>query len=192
MRVYRERLGAPATWWLVAAGFVLLFGTTLLAGLSITTGVAAYAALAALCTTTLLVWGHATIEVTDAELHAGSQRIPLERIGLVTALNAAQARELRGPRADPAAYLLIRPYLTEAVYVEVAGKPTGRPYWLVGTRHPAELAAAIERARLHGGHGTSWHDVAADHAAAAGDHAATAAAPGPAGEPSPGKDSNAW
>ena len=28
MRVYRERLGAPASWWLAATGCVLLFGTT--------------------------------------------------------------------------------------------------------------------------------------------------------------------
>jgi hypothetical protein len=26
------------------------------------------------------------------------------------------------------------------------------PYWLVGTRHPAELAAIIERSRLKTGH----------------------------------------
>jgi hypothetical protein len=67
---------------------------------------------------------------------------------------------------------VIRPYLRRAVYVEVArpGAESGRghrrlrlrgfrlraevvsppadsPYWLVSTRHPAELAAAIEGAR---------------------------------------------
>jgi len=185
MRVYRERLGAPASWWLVSAVCVLLFGTTLWAGLSVAVAVAAYAGLAAACAATLLIWGKVTIEVTKAELLAGSRRLPLDQTGLVAALDASQARELRGPRADPAAYLLIRPYLTEAVYVEVAGKPAARPYWLIGTRHPAELAAAIERARLHGGTAPPWHDVAGDHAAKAG-------GPRPASELSPGKDSNAW
>jgi hypothetical protein len=31
--------------------------------------------------------------------------------------------------------------------VEVTGPAAGTPYWLVATRHPAELAAAINSAR---------------------------------------------
>ena len=146
MRVYTERLGAPVSWWLVVTACVALLGTTLSAGLSVTLAIAIYAGLESLCALVLLAWGAATIEVTAAELRAGSQRLPLERIDSVTALDAAQTRALRGPRADPAAYLLVRPYLPRAVYVAVAGRPAGRPYWLIGTRKPAELAAAIERA----------------------------------------------
>lgn len=142
MRVYSERLGAPVSWWLVVTGCVALLGTTLWAGLSVTLAIAIYAGLEAVCALVLLAWGAATIEVTAAELRAGSQRLPLERIESVTALDAAQTRALRGPRADPAAYLLVRPYLPRAVYVAVAG----RPYWLIGTRRPAELTVAIERA----------------------------------------------
>lgn len=142
MRVYSERLGAPVSWWLVVTGCVALLGTTLWAGLSVTLAIAIYAGLEAVCALVLLAWGSATIEVTAAELRAGSQRLPLERIESVTALDAAQTRALRGPRADPAAYLLVRPYLPRAVYVAVAG----RPYWLIGTRRPAELTVAIERA----------------------------------------------
>jgi hypothetical protein len=41
----------------------------------------------------------------------------------------------------------MRPYLRRHVYVEVTGDATGIPYWVVASRHPAELAAAIERAR---------------------------------------------
>ena len=41
----------------------------------------------------------------------------------------------------------IRPYLPESVYLEVAGRPAAQPYWLIGSRRPAELAAAIETAR---------------------------------------------
>jgi hypothetical protein len=65
----------------------------------------------------------------------------------VAALDEAQARELRGPRADPTAYMLIRPFLKLAVYIEITGDHQGRPYWLIGTRRPEELAAAIERSR---------------------------------------------
>jgi ABC-type amino acid transport substrate-binding protein len=89
----------------------------------------------------------------------------------VNALDRGQTRAIAGPRADPAAFTLIRPYLREAVYIEVTepaaggvprrrlrwrrwrpqievtGPAAGTPYWLVATRHPAELAAAINSAR---------------------------------------------
>jgi Protein of unknown function (DUF3093) len=197
MRVYRERLGVPALWWLAAAVCVLLLGTTLWAGLSISDAVWVYAVMGGATAATLLAWGSVSIEVTDAELRSGSQRLPLRQAGLVAALDAAQARELRGPGADPAAYLLIRPYLPEAVYVELAGKPPDRPYWLLGTRHPAQLAAAIERARPQADRDPSWHDVADDQAAAACAPLTTgqpqsATAPRQAGENGHGKDPNAW
>ncbi len=147
MRVYRERLGVPISWWLATTACVLLLGTTLWAGLSVTAGVASYAGLESACALALLGWGAAAVEVTERELRAGSRRLPLRLVAEVAALDAAQTRALRGPRADPAAYLLIRPYLPASVYVEVAGRPAGQPYWLIATRKPAELAAAIERAR---------------------------------------------
>jgi hypothetical protein len=95
----------------------------------------------------LLAYGRPRVEVTGTELRAGKSVLPLAAAGQVTALDAAQTRALRGPRADPAAVLLIRPYLPLAVYVEVTA-PGGAPYWLIGTRHPARLAAAIEASRL--------------------------------------------
>jgi hypothetical protein len=168
MRVYRERLGVPASWWLVALFLVLMLGTILWAGFSIIDAVAVYAILGGGSATFLLIWGSVTIELTDGELRAGAQRLPLHQVGQVTALDPAQTRALRGPRADPAAYLLIRPYLPKAVCIEVAGPQAAHPYWLIATRAPAELAAAIDRARPGPGHSASWDDVAGDHAAQAG------------------------
>ena len=147
MREYTERLGVPASWWLVVTACVALLGTTLWAGLSLTWAIAIYAGLASACALTLLAWGAATIVITDTELRAGAQRLPLAKVADVTALDPAQTRALRGPRADPAAYLLVRPYLPRAVYVGIEGRPADRPYWLIGTRRPAELVAAIERGR---------------------------------------------
>jgi hypothetical protein len=185
MRAYRERLGAPATWWLAAFGCVLLLGTPLWAGLSLVVAGAIYAALGAGSAATLLIWGGAAVEVRDGELLAGSRRLPLHQAGQVSALDREQTRALRGPRADPAAYLMSRPYLARAVYVEVAGRPAACPYWLIGSRRPGELAAAIEAARRADGAGIPWHDVAGSHTVATGISR-------PAAEPSGGKDGNAW
>jgi Protein of unknown function (DUF3093) len=147
MRVYRERLVVPASWWLPVTACAALLGTTLWAGLSIRTALVIYAALEGACAVTLIAWGSAQVTVTDRELRAGSQRLPLSQVAEVAALDKAQTRALRGPRADPAAYLLVRPYRPCAVYVEIDGRPPERPYWLVATRKPARLAEAIEQAR---------------------------------------------
>lgn len=151
MRVYRERLGVPLSWWLLITACVLLLGTTLWAGLSPAAALIIYAGLEAACALSLLVWGAATVEVTAGAVRAGPRRLPLGQVGEVTALDRAQTAALRGPRADPAAFLLIRPWLPESVYIEVAGRPPEQPYWLIATRRPAVLAAAVERAR-QGGH----------------------------------------
>lgn len=147
MRNYREQLSAPASWWLLGLLCVIMFGTTLWAGFSLLVALAVYLILGAACAAVLLTWGSATIEVTTGELRAGSASMSLSQAGEVAALDEAQARALRGPRADPAAFLLLRPYLKRAVYVEVTGQFSARPYWLIGTRRPAELAAAIESSR---------------------------------------------
>jgi Protein of unknown function (DUF3093) len=178
MRVYRERLVVPAWWWVVSACCVVLLGTTLWAGFSVLTGVAVYVALEAACALIFLSWGSVRIEVTGTEVLAGPRRrrtadgraqvraaggrrarLPLTRIAEVAAMDQAQTAALRGPRADPAAYMLIRPYLPSSVYVAVEGRPADEPYWLIGTRRPAELAAAIEQARSRVTGEPAWDDA---------------------------------
>jgi hypothetical protein len=147
MRNYSEQLRAPASWWVLGLLCAGIFGTTLWAGFSLLVAIAVYLVLGAGCAAALLTWGSVTIEVSTGELRAGSATMSLSQAGEVAALDDVQARALRGPRADPAAFLLIRPYLKQAVYVEVTGQFADRPYWLLGSRRPAELAAAIERSR---------------------------------------------
>jgi hypothetical protein len=172
MRVYHERLRVPLGWWLLGLATIVLLATELAAGYSWPVVAAIYAVLVGGLVLMLLSWGRPTVEVGGGELRAGPARLRLAAVGEVSALDEAQTRSLRGPRGDPAAFLMIRPYLRRAVYVEVArpgaesrrghrrlrlrgfriqaeavSPPTDSPYWLVSTRHPAELAAAIEGAR---------------------------------------------
>jgi hypothetical protein len=147
MRSYTERLRVPAGFWILGEFSAVIFASTVWAGFSVVVAVASYVLFCGGCAALLLSWGRARIEVHDGELRAGSLTLPLTMAGEVAALDEAQTRALRGPRADPAAYMLIRPYLRLAVYIEVTGEHQERPYWLLGTRRPAELAAAIERSR---------------------------------------------
>ena len=147
MHLYRERLSAPPLWWVVGMASMLTFGAVVWTGFDPWITLAVFAALILITAAFLVNWGRATIEVTDGELRVGTDTLPLTAVGEVRALDEAQARALRGPRADPRAYMLIRPYLRYAVYIEVTGRDAVHPYWLLATRRPAELAAAIESSR---------------------------------------------
>ena len=152
MHDYRERLRVPLAWWLLAVPTVLILGATLYAGLAEPWPIIIMTGLAAGCTALLITMGLATVELRDGTLRAGSAVLPLTAVGEVVCLDENHTRLLRGPRADPAARLYSRPYLKESVYLAVAPSGSVPPYWLIGTRHPAELAAAIERCRVQAGH----------------------------------------
>lgn len=150
MLLYRERLRVPVSWWLVAAACVFILGTTLAAGLSVVIGIAIYLVMGALVAIGFAVWGSATVQVTESEVIAGSARLAIDQVSDVSALDAEQTAALRGPNADTAAFILVRPYLARSVYVAVTGRPASRPYLLIATRRPVELAAAIESAVVGG------------------------------------------
>ncbi len=153
MRDYRERLRVPLAWWLLAVPTVLILGATLYAGLAEPWPAIIMTGLAAGCATFLITLGLATVEISDGKLRTGNALLPLTAVSEVVILDEKQTTRLRGPRADPAAHLYSRPYLKESVYLAMdpaAGSTT--PYWLVGTRHPAKLAAAVERCRVQAGH----------------------------------------
>jgi hypothetical protein len=152
MHDYRERLYVPLAWWLLSVPTVLILGATLYAGLAEPWPVIIMAGLAAGCAAFLVTAGLATLELRDGALRAGNAVLPLAAVSEVACLDENQTRRLRGPRADPAAYLYSRPYLKESVYLAAATPGSATPYWLIGTRHPAELAAAIGRCRVQAGH----------------------------------------
>ena len=147
MRSYREHLRVPVSWWLLAIPVIAILGGELYAGFGGFIPPLIYAVFTAVVAGFLLMWGSASVEVTDGALRAGNATLPLRLVGDVVPLDEKQAALLRGRRADPAAHLMLRPYIKRAVYVALADPSDGVPYWLVATRHPAELASAIERSR---------------------------------------------
>jgi hypothetical protein len=155
MHDYRERLYAPLAWWLLAVPTVLLLGATLYAGLRWPWPLIIIGGLAAGCATILITLGWATVEVDGGMLRAGNAALPVTAISKVLTLDEKQTTRLRGPQADPSARLYSRPYLKQSVYlaIDATAWPGAAPpgHWLVGTRHPAQLADAIERSRVQAG-----------------------------------------
>jgi Protein of unknown function (DUF3093) len=152
MRDYRERLYAPLAWWLLSVPIVLILGGTLYAGLPWPWPVVIIGGLALGCAALLIAFGRGTVEVGDGALRAGGAVLPLTDVGEIVALDEGQTARLRGPRADPAAHFYSRPYLKQSVYLAVDRADSRAPYWLIGSRHPRELAEVLERCRIRSGH----------------------------------------
>jgi hypothetical protein len=92
----------------------------------------------------LFLWvGSARVAVRDGVLHAGPAHISEDLLGAVEALDPEETRRVHGVDADARAFLLTRPYLKRSVRVEIADPADRTPYWLVSTRHPGELSAAL-------------------------------------------------
>ena len=83
------------------------------------------------------------IKVTDTDLVAGKARIPITAIGEVTAHHGESARMERGQRLDARAWLLIRGWVDPVVKLEVRDEADPTPYWLVSTRKPEAIIAAL-------------------------------------------------
>jgi Protein of unknown function (DUF3093) len=152
MRSYREHLRVPASYWVLGFITMVTFASFVWAGFNFMIAIASYVVVVLLPGVALFAWGNATVAVSGGRLRAGRAALPLDRAGQVQALDPEATAKLRGPLADPEAFMLIRPYLKRAVYVEVAvpeggADAAGPPYWLVGTRHPEALVAAIETSR---------------------------------------------
>jgi len=101
------------------------------------------AAMVALFVLAMTGYGSARIVVDDRGLTAGRARIEAAFLGQAQALDADQTWQVAGPKADARAFLVMRPYLRRSVRVEITDPADPAPYWLVGTRHPDSLAAAI-------------------------------------------------
>jgi hypothetical protein len=151
MRLYRERLTAPASWWIAGLGCAFIFGTLTWAGFTVAIGLYVYLVLGLLVALALIRWGWMVVEVTADGVSAGPKQLPIDQVSDVSALDDEQTTALRGPRADPESFMVIRAYLPKSVYIGIAGRPAGQPYWLIASRRPAELAEAIETARSRAG-----------------------------------------
>ncbi len=133
----------PLRWWVQA--------TMLLASLWLAFVVAmpAWAAwsgtgVLVLLTFGLFSWvGSTRVAVRDGVLYAGPAHISTGLLGPVEPLDAEQTRRVHGVDADARAFLLTRPYLKRSVKITLADPADRTPYWLVSTRHPRELAAAL-------------------------------------------------
>jgi hypothetical protein len=140
---YGERLGVPLRWWVQG---VMLLATFWLAFVVAIPGALPWllsGVLALLLVLWLVGYGAVRVSVSDQVFRAGRGHISLEHLGAAEALDPESTRRAMGVGADARAFLVMRPYLKRAVRVPVTDPADPTPYWLVGSRHPDRLAAAL-------------------------------------------------
>ncbi|WP_019136986.1 DUF3093 domain-containing protein [Cellulomonas massiliensis] len=87
------------------------------------------------------------VEVRSGELLAGPAHVPLELLGEARVLAGEELRHALGPGLDARAYLCLRGWVRTAVRVELCDPQDPTPYWVVSTRRPEQLVAALRAGR---------------------------------------------
>ena len=144
MSGYDERLAAPPLWWVGGLAVSLMLAAGVHAGGSGARAVVPYVLLPLVVLGVLAYTSRGRVRVQDGVLHVPGARIPLTHVGGVTPLDREGTRRVRGPLAEPRAYVATRPWLPASVQVQVEDPEDDTPYWLVGTRDPQALAAALQ------------------------------------------------
>jgi Protein of unknown function (DUF3093) len=140
---YTERLTVAWWLWLPAIALVgLLAFEVYLLGPSLGAFLP-YLVLLPFATVVLWRLGRIQVAVQDGELLVDDARLPLRFVADATVLDAATKRDLLGPYAEPYAFVIQRPWIAGAVQVHLNDPADPTPYWIVSSRHPAELAAAL-------------------------------------------------
>lgn len=143
---YRETLHVPLRWWALATMFLASVLLAFLVALPMAVAYLLTGTLVLVTVVTFLGYGRARVTVADGVFTAGRAQVP---VGLLTdpvALDEDATRAAVGREADARAYLLLRPYVRRSVRIQVVDPADPTPYWLVSTRHPRRLVAALEAA----------------------------------------------
>lgn len=142
---YSERLHVPLRWWVQATMFL---ATIWLAFIVALPGWIAWAGSGALLAAVygLFFWiGSSQVLVREGILYAGSAQIAITHLGTAEPLDRDATRRVHGVEANARAFLLTRPYISRSVQVQIEDPSDPTPYWLISTRHPRQLAAALSR-----------------------------------------------
>ena len=153
---YRERLRTP--WWWYPIGIVVgvLLGAEF--DFVMPQALVGVPVLVAVLLAIAVVWrmSSGTVRVADGQVLAGGRSLPVAEVDRGYRLSYAELRRLVGRHGDPLAFNFIRPWVGPGVQLvlterEQPAQPSaGRlpePYWVLSSRHPDRLLAAVEAAR---------------------------------------------
>ena len=137
---YSERLHVPIGWWIGILGMLIVLGLELVplipAPAEVTVLVPVLIGVALLLSASMN-----KIEVTDRQVRAGKWSLDCSQIAGVEELDQRNTRRFAGAAGDPAAFVLVRPWVSTSVRIIcVTDDP---PYALVSSRRPKKLSAVV-------------------------------------------------
>ncbi|MSO26810.1 MAG: DUF3093 domain-containing protein [Candidatus Nanopelagicales bacterium] len=145
--LFRERL-LPSLWvFLLALALISMFAIAVGAAYSPVQGWLVFLIVGSLSGAGLFL-GAPVIAVSTRELRAGRATISRSFLGNIEALDGMQTRAAQNIATR---YLLVRPWRTSGgVLVHLIDELDPHPAWLLSTKDPARLAAALQPDNLVG------------------------------------------
>jgi len=143
---YRESLHAPLWWYAVALGVAAVLAAEFhIGGVGLTDWIP-YCTLLPL--SVLIVWtiGRGSLEISGGEIRARGAHIPLQYISGAVALDTETLRRVVGREGDPAAFVSLRPWIGGGVQLWIDDPEDPTPYWVLSSRHPQRVVAAVRAA----------------------------------------------
>jgi hypothetical protein len=147
---YVERLRVPWWLWVLAPALAGLAAAEVYLGAAGPLTWIPYAVLLPATVAGLLALGRLRVAVDGEELWVDDAHLPVRYIADVVSLDGTGRRRLLGPLAAPYAFVVQRPWIRGTVQVVLDDPADPTPYWVVSTRHPGALAAAIRAAKADG------------------------------------------
>ncbi|MBM6592253.1 DUF3093 domain-containing protein [Brevibacterium sp. RIT 803] len=140
--VYTEKLGPSIGMWIL---IVIAAASTALMVLPVWT---AGTIILPVISFVLLAWWlrslGISIIVTERQLFVGDAHIDRRYVTDATGYDSEDARTARGTGLDARAFLMLRPWAKCAVRIDIHDESDPTPYWLVSSKRPMELAAALK------------------------------------------------
>jgi hypothetical protein len=143
---YRERL-SPSLWALVGAAVCGPMAALVFAPVDRTLSLVA-GAVVGIGVVVALVAFSPVVEVRDGVLYAGPAHIDVALLGEPVPASGEQARLARGAHVDRRSWMLLRGGIDGVVTIPLADPDDPTPSWVISTRTPDRLSAAIRRQQI--------------------------------------------
>ncbi|GAB4584956.1 DUF3093 domain-containing protein [Nocardia sp. NPDC127526] len=145
---YTERLWVPLWWWPVALGVAGLMAAEIHMGAPGLRAWLPYAVLFPVAVWVLLWMSRHKVEVVPdsagtPELRVDRAHLPATFVARAAAVPASAKSAALGRQLDPAAYVQHRGWVGPMVLLVLDDPDDPTPYWLVSTRHPDKIMAAL-------------------------------------------------
>lgn len=144
---YRERLWVPWWWWLVGLGASAVLAFTVNMGIRNLPDWLPYLVLGAAAVGLLLWLSRTEVRVVtdgdEVQLWAAEAHLPASVVSRSAAVPRSAKSAALGRQLDPAAFVVHRTWVGPMALVVLEDPDDPTPYWLVSTRAPDQVLAAL-------------------------------------------------